>query len=347
MRIGLIGTGRIGLSHAAALAARPEVDDLVVADLDPSSAGAAAERTGARAADRVGDLLAPGAVDALVVTAATGAHPGLILAGAAAGIPVFCEKPVAPTVAETARVLEEVERSGARVHIGFMRRFDAGYRRAHRAVRAGELGDLHRVHATTCDMAPPPAAYIAGSGGLFRDCHVHDFDILRWVTGLEVEEVFAYGANRGAAYFAEHGDVDTSAAVLRLSDGTLATLQGSRYNGAGYDVRMELAGTRATLAVGLDGRAPLRSAEPGADFPADDPWEEFWSRFTPAYEAEIAAFIAMVRDGTPSPCTVADALEAVLVADAADLSRREHRPVRVDEVRPRARAAHGAARGTA
>ncbi|WP_306370052.1 Gfo/Idh/MocA family oxidoreductase [Nocardiopsis sp. CC223A] len=334
MRIGLVGTGRIGIAHAAAVAARPEVDELVVADLDPARAGEAARRTGARAADRIEDLVEPGAVDALVVTAATDAHPGLILAGVAAGTPVFCEKPVAPTVAETLRVRDEVERSGVPVHIGFMRRFDTGYQRAHQALRDGELGELHRVHATTCDMAPPPARYVPGSGGLFRDCHVHDFDILRWVTGREVEEVFAYGANRGAAYFAEAGDVDTSAAVLRLDDGTLATLQGSRYNGGGYDVRMELAGSRATLAVGLDERVPLRSAEPGTSFPPGSPWEEFWSRFTPAYEAEISAFISMVRDGSPSPCTVADALEAVLVAEAADLSRREHRPVRIGEVRP-------------
>lgn len=334
MRIGLVGTGRIGQSHAAALRARPEVEDLLLADADPARARATAARVGARAAATLDELLRPGAIDALVIAAATPAHPALILAGLAAEIPVFCEKPVAPSVAETLRVREEADRAKTPVHIGFMRRFDAGYKHAHHAVRTGELGALHRVHATTCDKAPPPEDYVATSGGLFRDCHVHDFDILRWVTGHEVEEVFAYGANRGADFFTEHGDVDTSAAVLRLDDGTLATLQGSRYNGAGYDVRMELAGSRSTLVVGLDERVPLRSAEPGAVFPAGDPWEEFWTRFTPAYEAEISAFITMVRDGAPSPCTVTDALEAVLIADAADLSRREHRPVRLAEVRP-------------
>jgi len=332
VRIGLIGTGRIGAAHAAAVAARPEVGGLVVADADPERARATAARTGAEAAGSPAELLVPGAVDALIVAAATDAHPGLILEGVRAGLPVFCEKPVARDVPRTVEVLREVDKAGALVHIGFMRRFDAGYARARRALAAGELGELHRVHAVTCDAAPPPAEFVPTSGGIFRDCHVHDFDALRWVTGREAVEVHAYGANRGAGYFAEAGDVDTAAAVLRLDDGTLATLQGSRYNGAGYDVRMELAGSRGTIAVGLDDRAPLRSAE-GAGFPSGTPHREFWPRFEAAYRAEIAAFLRAAAEGGPSPCTVADALEALLVAEAADLSMRRGRPVRVDEVR--------------
>ncbi|MCY9787547.1 Gfo/Idh/MocA family oxidoreductase [Nocardiopsis sp. EMB25] len=334
MRVGLVGTGRIGESHAAAVAARAEVDELVLADADGARARDVAGRVGAHVAGAIDTLLHPGAVDALVVTAATSAHAELILAGVRAGIPVFCEKPVAPTVAETVDVLREVDKRQALVHIGFMRRFDAGYAEARRALRDGELGELHRVHAVTCDAAPPPAEYLPTSGGLFRDCLVHDFDILRWVTGREVVEVHAYGANRGADYFAAADDVDTAAAVLRMDDGTLATVQGSRYNGGGYDVRMELAGSAGTIAVGLDGHAALRSAEAGVDFPSQDPYREFWSRFAPAYGAEIAAFLSAVREGGPSPCTVADALEAVLVADAAERSRRAGRPVRIEEVRP-------------
>ncbi|WP_116247404.1 Gfo/Idh/MocA family oxidoreductase [Nocardiopsis sp. FIRDI 009] len=334
MRVGLVGAGRIGASHAAAIAARPEVGELVLVDADGARARDVAGRVGAHVAGTIDTLLHPGAVDALVVAAATSAHAELILAGVRAGTPVFCEKPVAPTVAETVDVLREVDKRRVLVHIGFMRRFDAGYAEARRALRDGELGELHRVHAVTCDAAPPPAEYLPTSGGLFRDCLVHDFDILRWVTGREVAEVHAYGANRGAGYFAAADDVDTAAAVLRMDDGTLATVQGSRYNGAGYDVRMELAGSAGTVAVGLDGHAALRSAEAGADFPSQDPHHEFWSRFAPAYGAEIAAFLGAVREGGPSPCTVADALEAVLVSDAAERSRREGRPVRIEEVRP-------------
>ncbi|GMA88122.1 hypothetical protein GCM10025868_33720 [Angustibacter aerolatus] len=162
--------------------------------------------------------------------------------------------------------------------------------------------------------------------------HIHDFDALRWVTGREVVEVYAVGAARGHEVFAASGDVDEQTAVLTLDDGTLATVQGSRHNGAGYDVRMELAGTDDTLVVGLDERVPLRSAEPGVAFPHQPSWPGFWDRFTPAYVAEMTAFVAMARGEAPSPCTVDEALAALLVAEAADRSRREHRAVRVAEI---------------
>lgn len=334
MRIGLVGTGRIGASHAAALAVRPEVSELVLSDVDRDRAASVAATVGATVVDDIDALLTPGGLDGLVVAAATSAHAKLIVAGVRAGIPVFCEKPVAPDVAETVEVLREVARADTPVQIGFMRRFDPGYTRARHALRDGTLGELHRVHAVTCDATPPPAAYVPHSGGIFRDCHVHDFDAVRWVTGREFAEVQAFGANRGAAYFAEAGDVDTTAAVLRMDDQTVVTLQGSRYNGAGYDVRLELAGSQGTVAVGLDDRSALVSAEPEVDFPRDEPFRDFWPRFTPAYEAEIAEFLRVANGEVASPCTVEDALEAVLVADAADRSMREGRTVRLSEVRP-------------
>ncbi len=126
-----------------------------------------------------------------MIAAATDAHPDLILAAVRAGIPVFREKPVARGVEDSLQVLRAVEGSGVEVHIGYNRRFDAGFAAARRTVLSGELGDLHTVRSTTLDPAPPPPAYVAVSGGIFRDCGVHDFDIVRWVTGREVVEVYA------------------------------------------------------------------------------------------------------------------------------------------------------------
>ncbi|MFH9978906.1 Gfo/Idh/MocA family oxidoreductase [Streptomyces sp. NPDC017179] len=332
MRIGILGLGRIGAFHAETLSGLDAVESLVVADPFTDAAKAAAERFGAEVADSPEAMLAAG-VDGVVVAAATDAHPALILAAVDAGIPVFCEKPVARTMAEGVEVLKAVQDGGVPVQIGYNRRFDAGFTAARAAVLSGELGKLHTVRSTTLDPAPPPAAYIASSGGIFRDCSVHDFDIIRWVTGREVTEVYAVGGNRGAGYIREAGDADTTGAVLTLDDGTIAVVSNSRHNARGYDVRMELHGFEDSIAVGLDDKLPVRSVEPGVTFPAGTPHDFFMDRFTAAYRAELTAFTEVVAGRLPSPCTVADALEAGWIAEACTLSLHEHRPVRVEEVR--------------
>ena len=223
--------------------------------------------------------------------------------------------------------------AGARVQIGYNRRFDAGFVAAREAVRSGELGWLHTVRSTTMDPAPPPAAYIAGSGGIFRDCSVHDFDIIRFVTGREVIEVYATGSARGDEVFAASGDAATTAATLTLDDGTLVVVSNTRYNGRGYDVRLELHGSADSIAVGLEEKLPLRSVEPGVTFPGGPPHQFFMDRFAEAYRRELAAFTEMVAGTRESPCTVADAVEAGWIAEACTLSLHEHRPIKLSEVR--------------
>jgi myo-inositol 2-dehydrogenase/D-chiro-inositol 1-dehydrogenase len=332
MRLGLMGLGRIGAFHAHTLSGLDIVDSLVVTDPVAAATAAIAQKYGAEPVDSPEAVLNAG-VDGVVVAAATDAHPALIRAALDAGVPVFCEKPVARTIAEAVDIQRRVAASGVPVHIGFQRRFDAGFAAARAAVHSGALGWLHTVRATTLDPEPPPAHYIATSGGIFRDCAVHDFDALRWVTGQEVAQVYATGGNRGAGFIAAAGDVDTSAAILTLTDGTLALVSNSRYNPRGYDVRMELHGSQDSIAVGLDDMLPLRSVEPGATFPAGPPHRFFMDRFLPAYVAELAAFTDVVAGIRLSPCTVADALEAAWIAEACTTSMREGRPVPMDLVR--------------
>jgi len=332
MRIGILGLGRIGAFHAETLSGLDAVESLVLTDPFTDAAKSAAERFGGEVVDSPEALLAAG-VDGIVVAAATDAHPGLILAGVEAGIPVFCEKPVAKTMAEGVQVLKAVEGKDVPIQIGYNRRFDAGFVAARAAVQSGELGKLHTVRSTTLDPAPPPAGYIAASGGIFRDCSVHDFDIIRWVTGREVVEVYAVGGNRGADYIKEAGDADTTGAILTLDDGTIAVVSNSRHNARGYDVRMEIHGFADSIAVGLEDKLPLRSVEPGVTFPAGTPHDFFMDRFTAAYRAELTAFTEVVAGTRPSPCTIADALEAGWIADACTLSLHEHRPVTIAEVR--------------
>src|SRR3954467_6349198 len=278
MRIGLIGLGRIGAFHAETLSMLPSVTSLVVTDAVPAAARAVAERLDVEIADSPEELMAAG-VDGVVIAAATDAHPELLIAAADAGLPVFCEKPVARTITEGVAVGRRVAATGVPVQIGSPRRFDAGFTAARAAVRNGELGWLHTVRSTTLDPAPPPPAYIAVSGGIFRDCSVHDFDAVRWVTGRKVVEVYATGSDRGDPVFAESGDVAFAATVLTLDDGACAVVSNSRYNARGYDVRLEVHGSDDSIAAGLDDKLPLRSAQPGVTFPGGEPYVFFMGRF--------------------------------------------------------------------
>ncbi|MEE1795989.1 Gfo/Idh/MocA family oxidoreductase [Streptomyces sp. BE308] len=334
MRIGLIGTGRIGSFHAETLSRHSAVDSLVVADADRDRAAGVAARTGAAAVtvDEMFASRADGGVDALVIASATSAHAGLIERAARAGLPAFCEKPIALDLPGTLGALAALESAGSVLQLGFMRRFDAGFAAARAAVREGRLGRLHTVRTITSDAAPPPAAYLPLSGGLYRDCLVHDFDMLRWVTGREVSQVYAMGSDAGPAMFREAGDVDTAAVLLTLDDGTLATATATRCNGAGYDVRMELAGERDQLAVGLDDRTPLTSAEPQGPAAPPKPWPGFLERFAPAYEAELDAFLRVARGELANPCDGREALHALRIAEACEVSRRERRPVSLREI---------------
>jgi len=335
MRVALIGAGRIGGLHAATLRGLPEVAALLIVDADAALARSVAATVGADAVGDV-DVAFKADLDAVVIAAATAAHPELVHMALDARLPVFCEKPVASDVAGTREVVAHAAASGTPLHVGFQRRFDVGYRAVREAIRSGRLGWVHTLRACTSDAAPPAASYLRGSGGIFRDCLVHDFDVIRWVTGREVVEVYATGANRGDPGIAEAGDVDTAAVVLTLDDGTIATVAATRHNGAGYDVRLEACGSLDSVVAGLDDRTPLRRAETEPDRADRDvvrPYQTFLDRFRDAYVAELRAFTEMAAGRIASPCSAAEALEALLVAEAADLSRRERRPVRVEEVR--------------
>jgi myo-inositol 2-dehydrogenase/D-chiro-inositol 1-dehydrogenase len=334
MRIGLIGLGRIGAFHAETLSALPSVTSLVVTDAVPAAIQSVVDKYGVEAAETPEKLLASG-VDGVIVAAATDAHPELIVAAVEAGVPVFCEKPIAKTIAEGVQVARRVAGTGVPIQIGYPRRFDVAFAAIRQAVASGELGWVHTVRSTTLDPAPPPPAYLAVSGGIFRDCSIHDFDAVRWVTGREVVEVYATGSDRGDPVFADLGDVAFAATVLTLDDGARAVVSNSRYNARGHDVRMEVHGSNDAMAAGLDEGLPLRSAQPGVTFPGGRPYTFFMDRFADAFRASLGAFTEVVAGTRPSPCSVDDALETGWVAEAATLSLAEHRPVRVDEAKDR------------
>jgi myo-inositol 2-dehydrogenase/D-chiro-inositol 1-dehydrogenase len=321
----------MGALHAATLAGLDHVEEVIVVDADPARAQAAAERLGLEAVADVQALIST-RPDGVVICSPSSTHADLIRRAQDARITTFCEKPVATDLFDTQMVADRVADGLVPVFIGFQRRFDKGFTAAQEAVASGSLGWVHTIRANTCDAAPPPPDYIPSSGGFFRDCSIHDFDAVRFVTGREVVSVFALGENRGEAFFAESGDIDAAAAVLTLEDSTLAMISGSRYNARGYDVRLEALGSRDSISVGLDERLPLRSVEAGVDFPSEKPYADFFERFHQAYVDEMVAFTDLVAGRIQTPCSVQDGLKAFLIAEACDLSRREGRPVHMHEV---------------
>ncbi|MCM0618686.1 Gfo/Idh/MocA family protein [Nocardioides bruguierae] len=333
MRLGLIGLGRIGAFHAETLSNLDAVETLVVADAVPAATASVAEKFGAEPADSPEALIASG-VDGVVIAAATAAHAPLLRAAVDAGIPAFCEKPLSAVLADAVSVAQHVEDSGVAVQVGYPRRFDPAYLAAYDARVAGDLGWVHTVRSTTLDPAPAPRGYIETSGGIFRDCSVHDFDTVRWITGQEPVEVYATGHAHGDPMFAEFGDVATAQTLITFADGSTGVVSNTRYNPRGYDVRLEVHGTGDSVAAGWSDQAPLRNLEPGSTWPSAQPWGFFMDRLTDAFRAELTAFTELVSGArTESPCTVQDALAVAWMAEAADLSLKEHRPVTIDEVK--------------
>lgn len=332
--VALLGIGRIGIMHARILVAHPLVERLVLADVDPSRAAQAASELGCENAlvETVMDPDNPLSLDGLFIATGTDTHADLLIDAARIGLPTYCEKPIALDLDQALRAQQALLAAELPHHIGFQRRFDAGYTRAKELLRSGGIGELRRFHALTCDPQPPADRFIPGSGGVFLDCNVHDFDILRWITGREVVEVYATGSARGSTAFAENNDFSDSVAVLTFDDGTVGSVHSSRYNGQGYEVRLDLMGTDGSANVGLDNKVPFRSMEEDVQFPPEAPWDDFIARFLPCYERELDHFLCNTMAGLPSACTATDAVAALKIALACNKSRDEHRPVKVSEI---------------
>jgi len=327
--VGVVGLGRIGTHHVQTLLALDGVS-VSVTDAEPERSRRVADELGVGSADTPEALVEQ--VDALVIATSTPSHAPLIELAAASAVAAFCEKPVALDLATLDRVREAVNRAGIVVQVGFQRRFAAGYETARAAVAAGAVGKILVMRAATHDPVPPPAEYIAASGGIFCDLHIHDFDAIRFVSGEEVTEVYAVGAGLDAPWVGELEDVDVAAAVLHLSGGGLVIVSGTRRNPLGYDVRLEVFGTEDSIVVGQDARSPIRSVEPGAPSPPRAAHRDFWDRFEPAYRKELATFVETVRTNAPSPCSLEEARAALAIALAAERSRAERRPVSIEEV---------------
>lgn len=327
--IGVLGYGRIGRIHAENVRASQQANLVSVAD---PFFGSALEGPDDIAWSRdVQSVIEDSAVDAVMICTPTATHAPLVEAAAAAGKHIFCEKPLDLDLGVAARSLDAAERAGIILQVGFNRRFDPSFRRVRNAVRDGEIGALCMLRVISRDPAPPPVEYVRDSGGLFLDMMIHDFDMVRFVSGSEVEEVQAFGTVRVDPRIGEAGDVDTAVVSLRLATGALAVIENSRRAIYGYDQRLEAFGVEGAIEAGnRTGSTTLLKTSAGVR--SENPLHFFTERYEAAYRLELAAFIDSLLRGTAPECSGRDALPPLAIAVAAKRSLTSGRPERVAAV---------------
>jgi myo-inositol 2-dehydrogenase/D-chiro-inositol 1-dehydrogenase len=295
-------------------------------DPRPDVAAQVASDIGAAAVATYDDLLSDPALDGVVIASTTAAHAELALRAARSGKHVFCEKPLSLEREATVEVVDAVETAGVKLQVGFHRRFDPAFAAAAERVRAGELGDVYLFRAAQRDMAPPRPEFLAGSGGIFVDMGIHDFDAARWLVG-EVACVSAQGAALSDPGFAGIGDFDTAVVVLTFQSGALGVLDISRVAGYGYESSAELLGSQATVRIdepfahGYEWRTAGSVSRPLV--------QTFDRRYARAFAAELEQFARAIVDDTPPLVTGVDALAAFDMALAAGKSCRLGQPVPV------------------
>lgn len=327
LRIAVIGAGRIGQVHAAAVAAHPSAHLVAVLDPDGAAAARLAGAHGARPAGRLEEVLGED-VDAVVIGSPTDAHVDQIVAAVGAGKAVLCEKPVAATLDRVDECLAAVAGSEHRVMVGFNRRFDPGLAEVHARVTAGEIGPLTQLSIVSRDPAPPPVAYLAGSGGIFRDMTIHDLDTAAWFLGTVVA-VHAVGQVIDPA-FGEAGDYDAAALVLTGETGAVATIVNSRRCATGYDQRVEAFGPGGMLSLDNVTATTVRAATATSSGARGRYLDFFLERYAAAYRAELDHFVTAVRDGRAPAPDLHAGRAALVLADAATHSARTGQTVRLD-----------------
>ncbi|HLZ60619.1 MAG TPA: inositol 2-dehydrogenase [Ktedonosporobacter sp.] len=330
-KIGVIGLGRMGQLYASLLATRiARVQLSAVAD--PSEqlrTQVTAEFSVPHAFAEVDELLAYPELNAVVIATPTSTHADLVIAAATAGKAIFCEKPLALTLAETQAALDAVAHAQVTLQVGFMRRFDAAYQRAHTLIAEGKIGQPVTFKALSRDPFCPPRNFMdpAKNGGLILDMGIHDFDLARWLMGSEVERVTAEGTTLVCKELAEVGDIDNAVINLRFVNGALGNVELSRNAFYGYDIRTEVLGSEGALMIGTQQHTPvLLLTRSGAqhDLP---PY--LMERFGDAYCAQLQHFIDCLQSGQAPLVGGAEALAACKISLAATRSYQTALPVSV------------------
>ncbi len=327
VRFGVLGCGRIGQVHANSIRAIERASLVAVADASAESAQACAARFDTEVRS-VSDILTATDIDAVVVATSTPTHFDMIHGAAEARKAVFCEKPIDLSSERVRVCLETIERAGIPFMTAFNQRFDPHFRALNKRIEGGEIGDVETVTITSRDPAPPPASYVKGSGGIFRDMMIHDLDMARFILREEPISVYAVGSSLIDPAIKAAGDVDTAAVILTTNTGRICQISNSRRTTYGYDKRLEVHGSKGMLRVSNVLEDHVESAsQSGFRSALAQPF--FLERFGAAYLAEMNHFVDSVLSGAkPSP-NAQDGLRAQVLADAATQSWIEGRQIAI------------------
>ncbi|MBG1232643.1 inositol 2-dehydrogenase [Aestuariivirga litoralis] len=328
IRFGVIGAGRIGKVHAKTIASNSKAQLAYIADAVPQAAQDLAAQYGAKVAS-VEEIMKASDVDAVLIGSPTGFHAEQIQAASNAGKAIMCEKPVSLSVAKIEETLKVIEKNKSTLMIGFNRRFDPSFAAAEKRIRAGAVGDIELITVISRDPSPPPAEYVKGSGGIFADMMIHDFDLARFLMGEEFVSVSALGAALVDKKIGEAGDVDTAAVQMQTKSGRIAVITNSRRATYGYDQRLEVHGSKGMIhAKNMhETTVELQTAE---GYKTDPIMNFFLERYLPAYTNELNLFINAVETGNRDPKPSGfDGLQAQKLAEAATQSWKTGLPVKV------------------
>ena len=330
VRFGLLGAGRIGRVHARAINGDAAARLVAVTDTLPEAAQAVAGQYGCDVRT-IDAILASDDIDAVVICTPTDTHADLIEAFARAGKAIFCEKPIDLSLARVKSCLAVVRATNAVLMVGFNRRFDPHFAAVRAEIAKGTIGVVEMAVITSRDPGAPPVSYIARSGGIFRDMTIHDFDMARFLLGEEIAEVSAMASVLVDPEIGRAGDFDSVQVMLKTAGGKLAMISNSRRATYGYDQRIEVHGAQG--AVSAENQRPVMIEVALAGGYTRPPLHDFFmTRYTAAYAAEIAAFIAVLGGkGAASP-SGEDGLAALALAEAALQSVAEGRVVKVSDV---------------
>ena len=333
LNVGVIGLGRMGSVYARNLAHRvPNARLVAVSDhKDSLRQQFAAELGGVKAYATHQELLHDKDVEAVAIVTSTSTHKEVVMDAAASGKAIFCEKPMSLSLADAHAMQRAVEQAGVFLHMGFQRRYDAGYQAAKKKVDDGVIGDPIVMTSISRDPFRPPLEFCDPkvSGGLIADMGVHDFDLGRMFLG-EVGTVHAVGGALAYPEMKSVGDIDNALVSLVFDSGALGTVQLSRNSVFGYDIRTEIWGTKGTLQIGYLRHTPVVvMTEAGI---THDTLPHFMQRFEGAYLAQIQDFVDRVRAGQPPALSGRDAIAAMRISLAATRSQHEGRPVQVNQV---------------